>query len=212
MGYVTTIAPFFIVTILFFRAVTLEGAIDGISHFLGKPDFNKMFDRETWIAALIQICYTLEVGYGGILALSSYNHKHNNCYRSAWIVVIGNLLMGLMAGVTVFATLGYLSQQLHKPIHAVVSSGLPLVFVAYPEAMGKMPYPRIWGTLLFSMLLFFGLGSFAGYRNLYDDLSEMLGEPREDWIKFFGPHSIVWMISWRFITPLITVVRKSIVD
>ncbi|KAE9414004.1 hypothetical protein Angca_004538, partial [Angiostrongylus cantonensis] len=281
MGYVTSTAPYIIVIILFIRAVTLEGASDGISHFLGKPDFDKMFDRETWITALVQICYTMEVGYGGILTLASYNHKHSNCYKSAWVVVVGNVFMSLMAGMTVFATLGYLSQQLHKPMHTIVSSGLPLVFVAYPEAMGKMPYPRIWGVLFFSMLFCLGLSSLAGlcecfftcvydqfprtrrckwfvamlnrihiysrlpflnfqsgfywftiydefcgtaaacliitlelilfnyvygYRNVYDDLSEMLGEAREDWVKIFGPHSIVWMISWRFVTPIITAV------
>uniref|UniRef100_A0A0R3PFI5 Transporter n=1 Tax=Angiostrongylus costaricensis TaxID=334426 RepID=A0A0R3PFI5_ANGCS len=81
MGYVTSIAPYIIVTILLIRAVTLEGASDGVSHFLGKPDFDKMFDPETWITALVQICYTMEVGYGGILTLASYNHKHNNCYK-----------------------------------------------------------------------------------------------------------------------------------
>ncbi|KAK6011077.1 hypothetical protein OSTOST_23849, partial [Ostertagia ostertagi] len=35
---------------------------------------------KTWIAALVQTCYAMEVGYGGILTMASYNRRSNNCY------------------------------------------------------------------------------------------------------------------------------------
>ncbi|KJH53401.1 Sodium:neurotransmitter symporter family protein [Dictyocaulus viviparus] len=273
IGYVTTTAPYLILTILFTRAVTFEGAVNGILHFLGKPNLEIMFKRETWIEALVQICYSMEVGYGGILTLASYNYKNNNCYKSAWIVVFGNILMSGLAGITVFATLGYLSHHSGKPLEKVVSDGLPLVFVAYPEAIARMPYSKIWGMLFFAMLFILGIcecfftciydrfprtrkckwfivacfsltlfllsipfatesgfywftiydmfcGTAAasfnitlelilfiyvyGYRNICDDLVEMLGEPQRGWRSLFGPHSLLWMISWRFLTPIIT--------
>ncbi|KAK5984862.1 hypothetical protein GCK32_007684 [Trichostrongylus colubriformis] len=43
-----------------------------------------------------------------------------------------------------------------------------------------------------------------GYRHIYDDVVEMFGEPRGNWLSLFGPHSCIWMISWRIITPVIS--------
>ncbi|KAK6026773.1 hypothetical protein OSTOST_07243 [Ostertagia ostertagi] len=162
VAYVSSTAPYVIIMILFFRGITLEGASDGVHYFLGKPDFKKLLSQETWAAALIQICYAMSVGYGGIIALASYSDRYNNCYRDAWIVVWGVIIMSVIGGVAVFATLGYLSRQIHKPIEEVVSSGecsLSLAFVAYPEAMAKMPYPALWAICFFAMLFCLGIST-----------------------------------------------------
>ncbi|VDM62917.1 unnamed protein product [Angiostrongylus costaricensis] len=80
-------------------------------------------------------------------------------HQDAWIVVTGDFLMSVFGGATVFATLGYLSYQLKKPIEEVVSSGHSLAFVAYPEAISKMPYPMVWSVFFFSMLFLLGISS-----------------------------------------------------
>ncbi|PIO56026.1 Sodium:neurotransmitter symporter family protein, partial [Teladorsagia circumcincta] len=201
---VTSTAPYLIIIALFIRGITLKGAGVGVYHFLGKPDMTKLLKRETWIAALVQTCYAMEVGYGGILTMASYNRRSNNCYRDSWIVVLGIIVMSIFGGLAVFSTLGYLSHELRKPIDEVVTSGLSLAFVAYPEAMAKMPWPTLWGLMFFSMLFFLGVSSQAGYRHLYDDVVEMFGEPRGTWLSLLGPHSCIWMISWRVITPVIS--------
>ncbi|PIO61885.1 hypothetical protein TELCIR_16576, partial [Teladorsagia circumcincta] len=86
---VTSTAPYLIIIALFIRGITLKGAGVGVYHFLGKPDMTKLLKRETWIAALVQTCYAMEVGYGGILTMASYNRRSNNCYRSGfyWFTV-----------------------------------------------------------------------------------------------------------------------------
>ncbi|KHJ87515.1 sodium- and chloride-dependent neutral and basic amino acid transporter B(0+) domain protein [Oesophagostomum dentatum] len=161
-AYVVSVAPYVIVAIVFCRAVTLEGAIAGVLYYFGKPDFRTLLYHETWSAALIQVCFTLNIGYGGIIMIASYNRRHNNCYRDAWITVVAVVLMSIIGGVVVFATLGFVSQQLHKPLHGIVSSGLSIVFVAYLEAMHEMPYPFIWSTPFFATLFFLGFGSVMG--------------------------------------------------
>ncbi|VDM60131.1 unnamed protein product [Angiostrongylus costaricensis] len=158
-AYFTATAPYIIIVILFLRAVTLEGSTNGLYYYWGKPDFSKLLNHQTWSAALIQICFSLNVGYGGVLMLASYSRKSNNCFKDAWIVVIGDFLMSVFGGATVFATLGYLSHQLKKPIEEVVSSGHSLAFVAYPEAISTMPYPSVWSVCFFMMLFLLGISS-----------------------------------------------------
>ncbi|VDL72661.1 unnamed protein product [Nippostrongylus brasiliensis] len=133
VAYVTSTAPYLIIIILFFRGVTLEGATDGVHYYLGKPDYARIFKTETWSAALIQICFSLNVGYGGIIVLASYNERTNNCFKDAWIVISGVLVMRLS-----------------------------LAFVAYPQAMAKMPWTPVWAAFFFGMLFFLGISSEVG--------------------------------------------------
>ena len=83
------------------------------------------FFLQIWSTAASQIFFSLSVGYGGQLALSSYNQFHNNCnrnavilsiviidmnhYRDAFIVGICNSLTSIFAGLVVFAILGNLA-------------------------------------------------------------------------------------------------------
>uniref|UniRef100_A0A158PAR3 Sodium-and chloride-dependent glycine transporter 2 n=1 Tax=Angiostrongylus cantonensis TaxID=6313 RepID=A0A158PAR3_ANGCA len=169
----TATAPYIITVILFFRAVTLEGSSNGLYYYWGKPDFSKLLNHQTWSAALIQICFSLNVGYGGVLMLASYNKKDSNCFKDAWIVVIGDFLVNVFGGATVFATLGYLSHQLKKPIEEVVSSGHSLAFVAYPEAISTVPYPSVWSVCFFLMLFLLGISSQVG-RCMYENSSRII--------------------------------------
>ena len=43
---------------------------------------------QIWSTAASQIFFSLSVGYGGQLALSSYNQFHNNCNRNVIIINI----------------------------------------------------------------------------------------------------------------------------
>lgn len=55
--------------------------------------------------------------------------------------------------------LGFLAQQMNMPIDDVVQSGPGLAFIAYPEAVARMPLPNLWAVLFFLMLFILGLGS-----------------------------------------------------
>lgn len=40
--------------------------------------------------AAIQICYTLGIGFGGLLSLSSYNEEQHNCFKVRNLVFFYN--------------------------------------------------------------------------------------------------------------------------
>lgn len=66
--------------ILLFRAVTLDGAMNGLS-FLVSTDFSKLKSAQTWIDGVSQIFFGYSLGIGTLPALGSYNRFEHNCYR-----------------------------------------------------------------------------------------------------------------------------------
>ncbi|PIO75237.1 sodium-dependent proline transporter domain protein [Teladorsagia circumcincta] len=106
----------FIQVVMFIRGVTMDGAKIGIDYYLLKPDMSKVFYLKTWLEAAKQLCFSLGIGFGGLLALASFNKKDHNCFRDAVIVAMCDSLMSIIGGVAVFSTLGSLSKTSGKPI------------------------------------------------------------------------------------------------
>lgn len=51
--------------------------------------------------------FSLGLGFGGLIALSSYNPVNNNCYKDAVKVSLINFFISIYAGIVIFAILGY---------------------------------------------------------------------------------------------------------
>ena len=78
--YFTATFPYLILVILLIRAVTLDGAYDGIQFYM-VPDWSRLSDIKVWEAAAVQIFFSLSVAGGGLITLASYNKFHNNVLR-----------------------------------------------------------------------------------------------------------------------------------
>lgn len=59
-SYVLAIFPYFVLSILFGRAVTLPGAFNGIKYFL-TPQWDRILDPKVWYAAVTQVFFSLSV-------------------------------------------------------------------------------------------------------------------------------------------------------
>lgn len=60
-----------------------------------------------WLDAATQIFFSLSLGFGGHVALASYNPPRNNCEKDAVIIALVNSMTSLYASIAVFSVLGF---------------------------------------------------------------------------------------------------------
>jgi len=150
---------FALVMVLLARAVTLPGAAEGLN-WLFKPDFSNLWDYKVWTAAYGQIFFTLSIGFGIMIAYSSYLPDDADIANNGFITVFLNCGFSLLAGTMVFGVLGFMAAQQGVPIKEVVSQGVGLAFATIPAALNMMPAAGLFGGVFFLALLFAGFSSF----------------------------------------------------
>uniref|UniRef100_A0A8D0CS76 Transporter n=1 Tax=Sander lucioperca TaxID=283035 RepID=A0A8D0CS76_SANLU len=156
--YFTATFPYVVILILLIRGVTLEGARDGIEFYIGsQSNLTKLTEAQVWKDAATQTFYSLSIGWGGVMTLASYNNFHNNVFNNLYICT------SVLAGFAIFSILGHMAHIYKMPVGEVVKEGFGLAFIAYPDALSKLPISPLWSILFFFMLLTVGLDSqFAG--------------------------------------------------
>uniref|UniRef100_A0A8C7X7P1 Transporter n=1 Tax=Oryzias sinensis TaxID=183150 RepID=A0A8C7X7P1_9TELE len=162
--YFTATFPYVVILILLVRGLTLEGAKDGIEFYIGsQSNLTKLTEAEVWKDAATQTFYSLSIGWGGLVTLSSYNNFHNNVFKDTFAVTLTNAGTSVLAGFAIFSILGHMAHVYNIPVENVVKQGFGLAFIAYPDALSKLPISPLWSILFFVMLLTVGLDSqFAG--------------------------------------------------
>ncbi|XP_001355135.1 sodium-dependent nutrient amino acid transporter 1 [Drosophila pseudoobscura] len=165
-AYFLALFPYVVLFILLVRAVTLEGARDGIIFFL-EPQWGELLNPTVWKNAVVQCFFSLAVGSGPIIMFASYNRFDHGIYRDAMIVTTLDTLTSLLGGITIFAILGNLAHNLQiENIRDVVRSGTGLAFISYPDAISKFQaVPQLFSVLFFFMLFVLGIGSIVALQS-----------------------------------------------
>jgi len=121
--YFSATFPYVVLIAYFFRGITLDGAVDGLAYMF-TPDISRLADPDVWRDAATQIFFSLGLGFGGVIAYSSYNDVKNNCRRDALFVSIVNCATSLFASVVIFCILGFKAH--HKAKSCVEINIAPL--------------------------------------------------------------------------------------
>ncbi|XP_056157767.1 sodium- and chloride-dependent neutral and basic amino acid transporter B(0+) [Lampris incognitus] len=156
--YFTATFPYVVLLILVIRGATLEGAQNGIEFYIGsKSNLTKLAESQIWGDAANQIFFSLSLAMGGVTTLASYNRFHNNVFQDTLIVTIVNCGTSVFAGFAIFSVLGHMAHVYRKPVEEVAQEGFSLAFIAYPEALSKLPLAPLWSVLFFFMLFVLGM-------------------------------------------------------
>ena len=114
--------------ILCIRGVTLDGAADGLKFFI-TPDWNIVLKPKTWMAAGLQVFYSLGIGWGSFLVFASHCEKSHNFIRTGYIVPAINAFTSLFGGIAVFSIAGYVAKQTDVQVTDLPLSGKFVAFL-----------------------------------------------------------------------------------
>ncbi|MCV9886841.1 sodium-dependent transporter [Metabacillus halosaccharovorans] len=153
--------------IIVVRAITLDGAAQGLEAFF-KPDWSSILDGKVWVAAYGQIFFSLSIAFAIMITYSSYLPKKSDITNNAFITGFGNSAFEVLAGIGVFSALGFMAAQQGVPVAEVVSSGVGLAFVVFPQIINEFPaFNGLFGFLFFGSLILAGLTSLISIIETY---------------------------------------------
>lgn len=141
------------------RALFLDGAARGLDAFFA-PDWSALTDGSVWVAAYGQIFFSLSVGFGIMLTYASYLRRDADLTGTAMIAGFANSSFELLAGIGVFAAVGFMAAEAGIPVSEVATSGVGLAFVAFPQIISALPGGAgPFGVVFFASLVIAGLTS-----------------------------------------------------
>ncbi|CAJ0580424.1 unnamed protein product, partial [Mesorhabditis spiculigera] len=241
LAYIAGTIPYIIMAVLVVRAVMLEGSWLGIQQFIWFPDgkgYMKLFEQQTWEAAITQVCFSLSVGLGGVQVLASYNDQSHDTLMDSLIVVGADILMSLLGATAVFGVLGHLASVQHIPFDEIVSD----IVAAVSERWELKSWRPVIGAsacllgFLAGIVFCTGAGSYwlmvwdqhssmamcfvcflevvaviyvYGWQNWRHDLEMMFGAPETAIGRYFGYTGYFFFMSWMAVGPCLNMVRRG---
>ena len=145
--------------IMVYKAVNLPGAIVGLNAFF-EPNWVKMKDPNVWLAAYGHIFFSLSVGFGIMVTYASYFKKNTNLTGAGLVVGFANSSFELIAGIGIFAAIGFMAVSTGQDVSEVASGGVGLAFFVFPKIISTMGASGdIVGFLFFGSLVVAGISS-----------------------------------------------------
>jgi len=145
--------------VLVVRALFLDGAAEGLNA-LFTPDWEALGDPNVWIAAYSQIFFSLSIAFGIMITYASYRKRKANLTAPGLVVAFANSSFEILAGIGVFATLGFFAFQQGIEVSELEGlTGVGLSFITFPAIVSQMPGGPIFGALFFGSLTMAGFTS-----------------------------------------------------
>lgn len=160
---------FIMFIVLVVRALTLDGAMEGVKFFLS-PDFTQI-TGQSFLYALGQSFFALAVGFSCLVTYSSYLKKDVSLPSSAGSVVFLTIFVSFLAGLAIFPVVFAFDMD--------PASGPGLLFMVLPNAFGQMPFGEFFLALFLILFLFATLtSSFSLYEIIVAAVMEKFNASR----------------------------------
>lgn len=164
--------------LLVVASLFLPGAADGLNAFF-TPNWEALGDPGVWAAAYGHIFFSLSVAFGIMITYSSYLKRKTDLTGSGMVVGFANSAFEILAGIGVFAALGFMAQSSGGDISKVVDAGIGLAFVAFPTIVSQAPLGALLGVLFFGSLVFAGITSLISILEvIVAAIQDKMGWPR----------------------------------
>lgn len=144
--------------ILVVQSLFLPGAMEGLNAFF-TPNWEALADPGVWASAYGHIFFSLSVAFGIMVTYSSYLKRKTDLTGSGLVVAFANSGFEILAGIGVFAALGFMAQAQATDVAGVATSGIGLAFIAFPTIVSQAAGGSIIGVLFFGALVFAGITS-----------------------------------------------------
>ncbi|MFD1213216.1 sodium-dependent transporter [Arthrobacter sp. GCM10027362] len=144
--------------VLVVQALLLPGAAGGLDA-LFTPNWAALLDTGVWAAAYGQIFFSLSVAFGIMVTYASYLKRRTDLTGSGLVVAFANSGFEVLAGIGVFAALGFMAFSAGTGVGDVAAGGIGLAFIAFPAIISEAPAGALLGVLFFGSLVFAGLTS-----------------------------------------------------
>lgn len=154
--FIPVLIVIFIVFVI--QALRQPGALEGLNT-LFTPDWSALTDSQVWVSAYGQIFFSLSVAFGIMITYSAHLKRKTNLTGSGLVVAFSNSGFEILAGIGVFAALGFMANASGVPIDQVVDDGIGLAFIAFPAIISTMPGGALLGVLFFASLVLAGVTS-----------------------------------------------------
>lgn len=158
--YVTMGLPFLILFIFLGRALTLPGAREGITAYIGVWDMSVLSaEIEVWSVACSQVFFSLGLTFGILTSFASHCKRDEPVLFNSCVVVVLNSMYSIISGFAVFGALGHLAYLEGVSVTDLPYDGFGLVFGTWPVVLAALPGGIYWVRLLFFNLFLLGIDS-----------------------------------------------------
>ncbi|WP_344880976.1 sodium-dependent transporter [Zhihengliuella alba] len=144
--------------LLVISSLFLPGAATGLNAFF-TPNWEALGDPAVWAAAYGHIFFSLSIAFGIMVTYSSYLRRKTDLTGSGMVVAFANSGFEMLAGIGVFAALGFMSVAAGTSVEESAAGGVGLAFMAFPTIISEAPFGAVLGVLFFGSLVFAGLTS-----------------------------------------------------
>ena len=147
--------------ILIIRAVTLPNAVIGLDYlFKIEPEY--LFNSQTWIKALVQILWSVGVGWGLVISYGVSMHAKSDLALNSFIQGFSDNATSIMAGMAILPVL-FSMFPVDQAMDICNSGNNGLTFISLAGIFDKMPGGKLIAVIFFIVLFISGLLSNLGH-------------------------------------------------